>query len=170
MNAFLEKIVEECIEGIRGEGERVLRDKALSASLTAIRGARRLLLLACALQFSFLLWAMSLFAGVYSLVEQHSLEGHISLTPTLALCSSVFAVCTVVAAITLREKTWTRALGLERAIDELSERRRARARARAEADLREAELLSLVERAIDRRLVAAAAKPPADVHPINRNS
>lgn len=144
MERVIEIFFDQFLKEIVGEGERRLKLQAFSACLEAIKGVRRLFLLAYFICFSCFLSALSFFAMTFSAFEQWRSSTPNWLDPRLLFSVGIFAFSTGLLALTVREKKWTGAFRLQERIVDLEAAR--------DSGFSESDLVRVINRVLDERL------------------
>lgn len=156
MERVIEIFFDQFLKEIVGEGERRIKLQAFSACLEAIKGVRRLFLLAYFVCFSCFLSALGFFATAFVLFEQWQAGAFSWHEPRLLFSAGIFAFATFMLSLTVREKKWTGAFRLQERIAELE--------AAQSSGFTESDLVRVINRVLDERLQPQNGTPQETDH------
>jgi len=163
-SSMIEQWVESLARMAVGEGQRVLRIKALAAALQVVQGLRLLLILQYVLVISCFLFAGSFFALLWSILEPLSRGQPVLLSFPVYFFASVLLLSGFVLFLTVREKSWMRVLDLNRRMAELESSNEPQAE--VPVGLSRQEITELVSEVIDRKL----SRQALETHPGTQKS
>lgn len=172
MQSLIEQFLQVFLQNIYGEGQRRLKLKALSAGLRALNGVRKLILLQYVLMICCFLCAAGILGSSWILVSQWDSGELFILTLPLKFTLALTLLTAGTLYFTVRERTWIKAMNLERQIDALmttpTETQESTPTV-SSPGLTHEEVTSLVGQLLDEKLAALAREiaktsPQADKH------
>lgn len=117
MHKWLLQTLTYLLQIVRNDGIDLIRIRTVTSLIRIIAGLRRLLLLNYLILITCFLNAFSLFSSIYLLANQLSEQNHFELTWTIGYCLGLFALSSMILALTLREKIWIQAFRIEELVD-----------------------------------------------------
>jgi len=150
---ILDALLGAATERVVGEGRNLLRIKTLGFSIQLVGGVRRLLIVQYAVMIACFTWALTFAGTVFALCLEFDRGGalHFGASAFHWVGAGMLALSTAVLWLSVREKTWLKALAIEEMIDQ------AMADApRAVAPSAHDEISRLVSRLVEAKLASMA--------------
>jgi hypothetical protein len=154
MEKLLAQFLGDFAKGVSREGLRLVRIKALSASLKVAQAIRRLFLIQLGLVLICIVWALSLFSGGLLIIATPGpFELDSGTSRAVLFCMGTFAICSVLLWLVGRERTWITALGFQRQVDLLNADQASLAKSKRPHDgIDYGELERIIERVVGQKL------------------